>query len=71
MKDLVKLKERLMKTVKEKRKGSKEAELMLPNFHGKSQKMSLRSVKRSSLCKQEKLTTKKRSKRRCLKPRRL
>ena len=27
-------------------------------FHGKSQKRSLRSVKRSSLCKQEKLTTK-------------
>ena len=55
---MVKLKERPMKTVKEKGKGSKEAELMLPNFHGKSQKRSLRSVKRSTPCTQEKLKMK-------------
>ena len=64
-------KKRPKKTVKEKRKGSKEAALILPNFHGKSQKRSLRSVKRSSPCTQEKLKTKQRSKRKCLKPRRL
>ena len=38
LKDLVKLKERLMKTVKEKRKGSKEAELMLLISTGKVRK---------------------------------
>lgn len=48
-KELVKQKEGLMRTLKEKRKGNEEAELMLPNFYAKNQNRSLRSAKTEEL----------------------